>query len=245
MSCPQGHVKDPNWSIDLIWKYFHEDATKAKQVSHYKFMDPKGDLDDRHNVYRTLVDDAAKTDSNWRSVRGDKYSFNDTMIPWNQNHPGMVKKFGGHLACGSVTKITFMKYMGWGENYPVQTSLNSRNVDAVVALIVRNLLNGKPVLAKVASDTYGWHFVGIVGCRPQAFASLAGSIDSELKLAARRKSAQQWDFLYLDPWAGSVDGNNSITYAGATTRFLGIITQQGAKLKYGKHDVNSAGGHVP
>jgi hypothetical protein len=244
MSCPQGHVKDPNWSIDLIWKHFHESATKVTPVAQYKQMDPKGELHERHRVYQMLVDEPAHTNSTWRPA-SKGYHFNDSMLPWNQNHPGMVKAFGKHTACGSLVKITFNKYMGWGTNYPVQQTLNSRNVSAIVALIVRNLLNGKPVLAKVASDTYGWHFVGIVGCRPQAFAIMGGKIDAELKLASKRKSVEKWDFLYIDPWAGSVDGGNSMTYAGTTTKFLGMIQQQGDTLKYGKHAVNSVGGHVP
>ncbi|MEX2142441.1 MAG: hypothetical protein WD894_24515 [Pirellulales bacterium] len=219
MSCAKGHVKDPSWTFDLIWKHLHENTTKAKRTHWYGNMDPNGELDDRHRVYELLVDEPNHTYPRGADATAANEVRKRSMIPWNQLHPGIIKTFKTKYACGSVMKITFEKYMGWGGGYPGEKDVRKKGFDAV-AFTVRNIMSGKPVLARTADTRYGHHFVGIVGAR----------------------MAPAWEFLYIDPWAGN---GAPITYAGATTSFLGIIRQENGKLKYGSFDVNTVGGFVP
>jgi hypothetical protein len=218
--CAKNHLKDPYWHLDLIWKHLHEDATKSKSIHWYQHMDPKGMLDDRHSVYEMLVEQPDHSAPSTNEIR------EQSMMPWNQLHPGMKTAFKTKYACGSVVKITFQKYMGWGGADPVERDVGKKGFDAV-EFIVRNLINGRPVRARTADTRYGHHFVGIVGARTLEH------------LPAKRRN--KFEFLYIDPWAGN---GTPIKYAGATTSFLGIIHEEGDKLKYGLYDVNTVGGHI-
>ena len=109
--------RDGSWDVDLIWKYFHETPGPASgAATWYQFMDPDGDLNDRKKVYAMLVSEHTHTNPDTSNLRQSK-------IPWNQRNAGIMKAFRtkmklseakSELACGSVVKLTFMKYMGWG-----------------------------------------------------------------------------------------------------------------------------------
>jgi hypothetical protein len=208
------HKRDTTWHTDLLWHYFHEDKSTATKWAHwYRDMDPLGELKNRHRVYEILVDEPAQTNPNANTVGASK-------IPWNQNNTGFLKTVGGGLWCGSLVKIVFTRYMGWNGVEPKSESIKRRGFNAAL-FTINNLRRKVPVRANLG----GHHYVGIVGHRcirrplpPKEFGPEACSEDNE--------------FLCIDPWAGGIQGTQTIIYAGTETAFLGVIVQTGSTWKY-------------
>jgi len=208
--------RDGSWEVDLVWQYLHETATPGRPTDGwYKKMDPAGLLDDRRHVYDMLVGDPSHTNPSVDQLRA-------SMVPWNQRNAGIIKAFKSELACGSVVKLTFRKYMGWGGAEPPQRSVSYRGWNGV-NWIVKSLRAGKPVRAYLKKKN---HYVGIVGFRSGAF--------------------MRYEFLCIDPWAGgAATGTTTIVYAGATTKFLGIARHDGTKLMYDGYEITDVEGYYP
>ncbi len=222
------HVRDSYWQTDLIWHYFHDVQSKAApRDSRYQYMDPLGELSNRHRVYELLVDESAHTYPPGSSNSSNR---NASKIPWNQTNAGFVKAVGGTmdadgnpsvLWCGSLIKIVFMRYMGWSGGEPKQRSIKERNFDAV-KWTIEKLKNKIPVRAFLG----GHHYVGIVGHHSNDGSPPAGAIGP--------RDDPTTEFLCLDPWAYGIDGLDEATYAGTKTAFLGVIRQRGTSWTYGK-----------
>jgi hypothetical protein len=177
-------------------------------------MDPTGELSDRHRVYELLVDEPAQT------APPDEDKVHESKIPWNQNNAGFLKTVGGQEWCGSFVKIFFTRYMGWSGVEPTPRPVNKKGFDAV-RWTIDKLNHNIPVRAGFG----GAHYVGIVGhrclLRPLP-PGVSGPLDCDT------------DFLCIEPWAFGVEATDSITYAGTTTGFLGIIQQRASTWKYGR-----------
>jgi hypothetical protein len=216
------HKRDNSWETDLIWKYFHLVTTEAPpQGAWYKGMDPLGELSNRHRVYELLVNEADHTNPKTPDEVGK------SMIPWNQNNKGILKTCSGKEICGTSIKLVFARYMkGWtlGKE-PVAISVTKKGFDATKWTIDK-LQSEIPVRLGLRMKHGGTHYVGIVGhrCRKKP---LPPSPDGKLECSADN------EFLCLEPWAGGVDANASIIYAGTETAFLGIIQQSGSTWTYG------------
>lgn len=207
---------DSNWDVDLICKYFKDSTGKVvQQGSWYKQMDPGGTLDDRKFVFDLLKQPTHSNPS--LSVRGQ------SMIPWNQLNDGIVKAFNTHLACGSVVKITFSKYMGW-KGEPRSRSLKHPKWDGI-SWIKKSLTAGVPVRAFLKTKH---HYVGIVGFSERTFRV------PSLKL------------LVMDPWPGGAEtGATTLKYAGHDTLFLGEAFVYGDLIFYDSHKVTAVEGFHP
>jgi hypothetical protein len=173
-----------------------------------------------------LLNDAGQTNP----ADNDKRA--ESMIPWNQNNDGIVKSFKSNLACGSVVKIAFIKYMGWPgfvkgkQHEPPRRSMAHKNWNGL-KYIIKSLDAGKPVRVFLKAKN---HHVGIVGYRP-------------LPMAV---ADTQYEFLVMDPWAGGArTGTETIKYAGKDTKFLGIGKQDGNKIVYDGYDVTDVDGWHP
>lgn len=213
MAC--AHKRDSFWQTDLIWHYFHEVRTPARPWGDWhKKMDPREELTDRHHVYELLVDNPDQTNPSGDDMVGK------SLIPWNQNNAEFLQCVQGQLWCGSIVKIVFARYMGWNGVEPNSHSVNQKVFNAA-DWTIDQLRHNKPVRAFVA----GHHYVGIVGHRCQLKPLPAG-------VAGPLACSNDNDFLYIDPWAGGISGQTSITYAGTTTCFLGIIKQHGSTWTY-------------
>lgn len=211
-------TRDGTWEVDLIWKYFQETGAAGSPTDDwYKKMDPAGSLDDRKHVYDLLVTEPAHTNPSGAELP-------TSMIPWNQLNDGIIKTFHTRLACGSVVKITFRKYMGWGRGHLPLRSVSQRGWHAVDWL-VKSLKAGMPARAHLKAKN---HYVGIVGFRRIPAAGVLH------------------EFLVIDPWAGGArTGATTILYAGGTTAFLGVARQAGSKIMYDGYEVTSLEGHHP
>jgi hypothetical protein len=211
------HIRDSSWETDLIWDYFHAMSTKADPRGEwYKNMDPLGQLSTRHFIYELLVDQADHTNPP-TAAEVDK-----SLIPWNQNNADFLRTVHGQLWCGSIVKLVFTRYMGWTGVEPKYYPVTKKGFDAA-RWTIEKLRKKIPVRASLG----GHHYVGIVGhrCVPQSLpAGVAGPA----------ACSHDNDFLCLEPWAGGIEATASITYAGSTTSFLGIIEQRGARWKYSK-----------
>jgi len=210
--------RDGTWEVDLIWKYFEDTGTAVSSTeSWYKKMDPAGSLDDRKHVYKLLLDEPAHTNPSGADLP-------TSMIPWNQQNDGIIKTFDTNLACGSLVKLTFRKYMGWGRGEPLQRSVSQRGWDAV-AWLIKSLKANMPVRAHLMAKN---HYVGIVGFRRLQAAGVLH------------------EFLVIDPWAGGAKtGSTTISYAGSTTAFLGIARQAGTKIMYDGYEITALEGYYP
>jgi len=218
--------RDPNWEVDLIWKYLGDTSTPGRKTGDwFSFMDPGGTLDDRKAVYDKLTSSAADTDPDMTQLRS-------AMIPWNQRHDGIIKAFKSELACGSVVKLSFMKYMGWSAGEPKSRALDYKGWNGVL-WIVKSLRAGQAVRCYLRSKD---HYVGIVGCRGKKMHPEADDSDA----------AKTWEFLVMDPWAGgATTGSTTIQYAGVQTKFLGVAAQIGKKIVYDSIEVYSVEGPFP
>ncbi len=220
MSC--AHTKDSAWLHDLIWKYLHEDKSKPKSVGHwYNTMDPLGTvLEDRHRVYEMLVDEPAHGNPDGTQV-------GTSMIPWNQNNKAFLNKVGGGLWCGSIVKIFFWKYMGWGASDPPGHSTTTKGFDAA-HWVMESLASGRPVRARLSAH----HYVGIVGAK----------IDG---LSIKQKRFK-YAFLCIDPWAGgATTAMLELDYGGGKTSFLGVVFEQDGKLVYDGAEIDTVEGLHP
>jgi hypothetical protein len=170
-------------------------------------MDPEDKLEDREYVYKLLVGLAPEK---WHT-NPKKEERGKSMIPWSQENFCIVKDHGGS-ACGGMVKMTFRKYMGWGlSNQGVEPCKKSIYGWDAIGWIVKSLKALQPVRAHLGERE---HYIGIVGYRYRG---------------------GRYEFLCIDPWAGHPEkGNITITYAGVTTKFLGIVVQEGKRLIYGK-----------
>jgi hypothetical protein len=213
------HKRDPSWETDLIWHYFHGVHTTANPGQYknfYRDMDPTGQLSDRHRVYELLVDEPDQTSPSTDDEVGK------SKIPWNQNNAGFLKSIGGGAEwCGSIVKMVFIRYMGWTRE-PRARSVNERGFDAA-SWTIDKLKNNIPVRVGFG----GSHYVGIVGHHCVIRPLPAGA-------SGPSECGRDNDFLCIEPWAGGVDATASITYAGTSTGFLGIIQQRGPMWKYGR-----------
>lgn len=210
-------VRDPSWDTDLLWHYFHEVSTPAKpRGDWYKGMDPGGELSDRHHVYEILVHGGAQT--NPASDAETAVS----KIPWNQNNGDFLKTVGGAEYCGSIVKIVFTRYMGWSGKEPTPVSVAKKGFDAA-SWTIDKLKRNIPVRVGFG----GQHYVGIVGHRCVVTNPLPAGVEGP------RQCSSKNEFLCIEPWAGGVMGSDSITFAGETTSFLGIIKQNGSNWQYG------------
>lgn len=209
------HTKDTSWTTDLIWHYLHETTSAAPPVGGwYKQMDPQNTLSDRHHVYEMLVDSLEHSDPLAHEIRG-------SMIPWNQRNAGMMAAFKTELACGSVVKIAFMRYMDWGGSETPSRDVNSKKFDAA-DWIVKSLYANRPVRAYLKKKN---HYVGIVGHR-----GTAGSIE----------------LLIMDPWPGGAStGATQLDYGGGKTKFLGVATQNGKFFDYDGVQITAVNGPHP
>ncbi|MEP6850059.1 MAG: hypothetical protein ABI999_14465 [Acidobacteriota bacterium] len=218
--------RDASWEVDLIWKYLSETSTPGvKTGDWFSSMDPGGTLNDRHTVYDMLTSSAADTNPDMTQLRA-------AMIPWNQRHAGIIKAFKSELACGSVVKLSFMKYMGWGSGEQKSRSLDFKGWNGVL-WVVKSLRAGQPVRCYLKAKN---HYVGIVGCRGKKMHPDADDSDA----------AKEWEFLVMDPWAGGAStGSTTISYAGIQTKFLGIAKQVGLKIVYDSIDIYSVEGPFP
>jgi hypothetical protein len=217
------HKPDPSWETDLLWHYFHNVKTPANTWAHwYKQMDPFGQLTTRHRVYELLVDESDHT------APGSQPKVGQSMIPWNQNNTGFLKTVGGQLWCGSLVKIVFVRFMGWTGGEPKGHSVKQNGFDAA-SWTINKLRQRVPVRAWVG----GHHYVGIVGHRCVYQPLPAGSTVGPLECSANN------EFLCIEPWAFGVNAMDSITYAGQTTGFLGIIKQSGSSWTYNSETINT------
>ena len=200
---------DASWDADLICKYLKDSRDKGKKTGGwYRFMDPNGTLDDRAHVFDMLLNDPANTNPS---------DVGQSMIPWNQLNDGMVKAFNSRLACGSVVKITFTKYMGWSGKPIPNRKWNTRGWDGI-SWLKKSLAAGYPARAYLQTRH---HYVGIVGYRVRGVAMFS-SVN---------------EFLIMDPWPGGADsGQNTIKYAGKETAFLGVAVERNGKIYYDKND---------
>lgn len=211
------HKPDSVWETDLIWHYFHNVTTSAPpRGSWYKQMDPLGELSSRHRVYELLVDEDKHTSP------GSADDVGKSKIPWNQNNADFLKTVGGKYYCGSLIKIVFTRYMGWSGGEPTPRSVKKNGFDAAQWTIGK-LKKKIPVRAGLG----GHHYVGIVGHRCRV-------VPPPRHAAAPSTCSVDTEFLCLEPWAFGVDATDSITYAGRSTGFLGVIHQSGKTWKYGK-----------
>ncbi|MGH8587877.1 MAG: hypothetical protein ACREXX_00645 [Gammaproteobacteria bacterium] len=219
-------TRDENWEVDLLWQHLHETGSPGRPTEGwYKEMDPTGTLDDPRHVYEMLVGEPSHTNPDLAQLPA-------SMIPWNQRNAGIIKVFKTELACGSVVKLTFRKYMGWGRNEPNSRSVNYRGWNAV-NWIVQSLRAGKPVRAYLKAKN---HYIGIVGFQGRSVHPEAPKTDAFMR----------FDFLCIDPWAGgAATGTTTIVYAGATTKFLGIARQDGTKLMYDGYEITDVEGSFP
>lgn len=222
MACHK-HKKDANWPIDLVWKYLHEASEPgARTGSWFKKMDPGGLLNDRHGVYEMLVDQPAHTNPSTEEEVAK------SMIPWNQNNKGLLEAFDNKWACGSVVKLSFLKYMGWGNKDYKSKEVGSKGFDAA-QWIAEGLWKGMAVRAHLGRKH---HYVGIVGYRTTSYSNA--------------KKRFEYEFLVMDPWAGgAATGGNTIVYAGATTAFLGIMKEAGDQLPYDTFEATAVAGPHP
>jgi hypothetical protein len=218
MACAEGHVKDSAWDIDLIWEFLHETATSGKKVgSWYNVMDPKSELNDRHEVYKFIVGDATSKFS------GSSVSIESDMTPWNQKNKGIVKVFNTDRACGSVVKISFIKYMNWPAGEPPRQAVKSFSRTTATTWIERSLSAKQPIRAQIP---LAHHYVGIVGFKKQA--------------------PGKGKLLIIDPWYGGyATGGNVTKYGGGESPFLGIGTADGNDIIYDGQPVTSLEGYHP
>jgi hypothetical protein len=210
------HTRDYSWETDLIWHYFHEVTTPANTWANwYTEMDPLGELSNRHRVYELLVDEADHT------YPGTQEKVGKSMIPWNQNNAGFLKRVGGALWCGSLVKIVLVRYMGWSSKEPTARDIKAKGFNAALWTI-NNLKRNVPVRASLG----GHHYVGIVGHRCRGKPLPPGMQGPEV-------CSPDNDFLCIEPWAFGINATDSIKYAGKNTGFLGIIKQTGTVWTYG------------
>ena len=211
---------DANWDVDLICKYFKESSDKVgKTGSWYNHMDPGGALNDRKHVFDLLLNHRSDTNPS-----GDP-ELGQSMIPWNQLNTGIVKAFKTHLACGSVVKLTFSKYMGWNiKAEPPSRRLDHPRWDGIKWLKA-SLTAGKPVRVYLKSKN---HYVGFVG------------------FSERFVRIPPLKFLVLDPWPGGAEtGGATIKYAGKDTKFLGEAWADGNSIVYDSHQITAVQGFHP
>ncbi|MGL4550196.1 MAG: hypothetical protein ACRC33_03325 [Gemmataceae bacterium] len=214
------HVRDGTWTVDLIWKYLHEVSKPGRRAgSWFDKMDPGGVLNDRHRVYEMLVDEPHHTNPQPDEVAR-------SMIPWNQNNKELFEAFGKKWACGSVVKLSFLKYMNGGAGDQPAKGVDSKGFDAA-AWVTQSLDKGRPVRAHLGEKH---HYVGIVGYRAAAVAT----------------PTSRFEYLVMEPWAGgAATGGATIKYAGASTKFLGVMKEQAGRLEYDGYKVTSVSGPHP
>lgn len=219
-------TRDGTWEVDLIWKYFQETSTFGSPTEDwYKKMDSAGSLDNRKHVYDLLVSDPAHTNPSVAQLP-------TSMIPWNQLNAGIVEVFHSEYACGSVVKLAFRKYMGWGRGEPPQRSVGHRGWHAV-SWLVKSLKAGMPARVYLKQKD---HYVGLVGFRGK-------SVHRE---APPGDAYKQYEFLCIDPWpGGAATGATTILYAGAHTKFLGVARQVGTKIMYDGFEITALEGYHP
>jgi hypothetical protein len=217
---------DSTWEVDLICEYLHNTSDPGRSTGQwFKEMDPAGTLNDRKHVYDMLTGDPSHSNPGVGNLR-------TSMIPWNQRNAGIIKAFKTELACGSVVKLTFRKYMGWGGSEPPRRSVGHRKWNAVL-WIVNSLRAGRPVRAYLRKKD---HYVGIVGFK-------GASVHRE---APQGDAYKNYEFLIIDPWAGgAATGATTITYSGAMTKFLGIARQVGWKIMYDGYEITDVEGYHP
>ncbi|NJM52262.1 MAG: hypothetical protein HC846_02020 [Blastocatellia bacterium] len=184
-------------------------------------MDPFGHLTSRHRVYELLVDESNHTAPGSNAIRGQ------SLIPWNQNNDGFLKTVGGKLWCGSLVKIVLVRYMGWNGAEPKGHPVKNNNGFDAANWTIGKLRQRIPVRAWVG----GHHYVGIVGHRCVPDPPLPTGIQGPVNCSN--------EFLCIEPWAFGVNAIDSITYAGATTGFLGIIKQSGTTWSYNGETISS------
>ncbi|MEA2564674.1 MAG: hypothetical protein QOH06_6178 [Acidobacteriota bacterium] len=221
---------DGRWEVDLLCQYLHETRTPGLRTGDwYDKMDPKGTLNDRQIIYDAL---AGRGLYGKHTNPQSKAEVAESMIPWNQQNTAIREAFNFKQCCGSVVKLTFRKYMGWGSGEPpykreVSPKWNAAN------WIVRSLRAGKPVRAHVKGRD---HFVGIVGFR-------GWSVPLEV---SRTGTSQRYEFLCIDPWAGGPEtATHEFDYAGGKTCFLWTVHQEGTKLKYDHYEIDEVEGTFP
>lgn len=219
------HVKDPNWTVDLIWKYLHDTKSPGKKTGDwYSLMDPSDQLADRHKVYEMLVGDPAASNPH------DGAELEKSMIPWNQQNKNFKKKFS-KKPCGSLVKLTFWKYMGWGPEDPPSKNVRAKGFKPF-QWIENSLRAGKPIRAHLPQ---AGHYVGIVGFRVRPGCTPTTST-----------CGPYYEFLILDPWAGGpANGRNTLRYGGGETAFLGVARQRGNKIVYDGSEIAAVEGTHP
>jgi hypothetical protein len=221
---------DGSWDVDLVRKYlFQTSSPGVKTGEWFKYMDPKGTLDNRKYVYEMLVGKTPESDTN----PPDQEALRKSMIPWNQQHDGMIKAFGNNKACGSVVKLTFQKYMGWpaGTNNPRTRSIPYGSWNPVL-WTVKSIRSGQPVRASLRSMH---HYIGIVGFQGISVKPGAPKTDENTI----------FKFLCIEPWAGGArTGKVTINYAKPTA-FLGIAHQVGTKIVYDGAHITEVAGYFP
>jgi len=195
-------VRDPSWETDLIWEFFHQKPTEAHTWEKW-FKDM--DPGGELSDRRRIYNMLVGGSAATNPKSQDDVS--KSLIPWNQNNTGFLKTVNGQLWCGSLVKIVFTRYMGWTGAEPKYRAVNAKGFDAA-AWIIQKLKNKTPVRASLG----GHHYVGIVGHRA---VSTVGN-----------------DFLCLEPWAGGINADTTVKYAGHDTGFLGIVEQRGSAWKY-------------
>ena len=213
------HRRDGLWTTDLLWHYLHDVKTPAPPVgSWYKTMDPSNELSNRHRVYEILVDEADQT------FPLDQPAVEVSKIPWNQGNANLQETCevatGKPHACGTIVKLFFQRYMGWGAK-ETSHAINAPRFDAA-KWVIQHLEQKKPV--RVALN--GAHYIGIVGHR---------CIPTPLPPGPQTCSPNH-EFLVVEPWAyGTTADQKSMVYAGAKTGYLQILRQEGSKWIYQKH----------
>ncbi len=216
------HKRDGLWTTDLLWHYLHEVKTPAPpQGSWHTKLDPLNELSNRHRVYELLVDEPAHT------FPGTKALSEASKIPWNQLNTNLQhsceKLTKQKYACGTIVKVFFQRYMGWGANEK-SYEIKKRGFDAV-KWVIQRLERKSPVRMALS----GAHYIGIVGHRCIRTPMPAGMEGPEACSANH-------EFLAIDPWPfGTNVDHFDMVYAGTHTGFLQIVRQVGTTWTYQHH----------
>ncbi|MFH0730227.1 MAG: hypothetical protein V2B19_28270 [Pseudomonadota bacterium] len=141
---------------------------------------------------------------------------NNSLLPWNQNNPALLRTQKGGLVCGSAVLAFFSRYMGYKEGNFISTvppssldiTRREKFIDDICTKIIGRLSKNVPVRIGLGHDKVS-HYVGIV--------------------AVAKTNTRE--FLFVEPWGGNHVGTREVTYQGRKTAFLGRVVYDASKVR--------------